>query len=119
VRLAITGAFALTSMAAGANPFPGKEPGSNGLTFDAAGRLVLCRHGDRQIGRLEADGMISTVADRYDGHRINSPNDLVLKSNGGLHLTDPPFGLPKAFDVRRKQRSRVCIVSQRKGRSRA
>lgn len=81
-----------------ARPFEGKEPGSNGLTFDSAGRLVLCRHGDRQIGRLEADGHIATLADRYNGHRINSPNDLVFKSNGDLYFTDPPFGLPKAFD---------------------
>ena len=81
-----------------ARPFEGKEPGSNGLTFDSAGRLVLCRHGDRQIGRLEDDGHIATLADRYNGHRINSPNDLVFKSNGDLYFTDPPFGLPKAFD---------------------
>ncbi len=82
----------------GSTPFAGKEPGSNGLTFDAQGRLVLCRHGDRQIGRLEADGRITVLADRYEGHRINSPNDLVFKSNGDLYFTDPPFGLPKAFD---------------------
>ncbi|HEX9155766.1 MAG TPA: SMP-30/gluconolactonase/LRE family protein [Nitrospira sp.] len=82
----------------GVTSFAGKEPGSNGLTFDAKGRLVLCRHGDRQIGRLEADGRISVMADRYDGYRINSPNDLVFKSNGDLYFTDPPFGLPNAFD---------------------
>lgn len=78
--------------------FAGKEPGSNGLTFDPNGRLVLCQHGDRQIARLEADGAVTTLADRYDGKRINSPNDLVFKSNGDLYFTDPPFGLPKAFD---------------------
>lgn len=82
----------------GSTPFAGKEPGSNGLTFDANGRLVLCRHGDRQIGRLEADGAIMPLAARYDGYRINSPNDLVFKSNGDLYFTDPPFGLPKVFD---------------------
>jgi gluconolactonase len=79
-------------------PFDGKEPGSNGLTFDSAGRLVLCRHGDRQIGRLEADGQIALLADHYNGHRINSPNDLVFKSNGDLYFTDPPFGLPDVFE---------------------
>lgn len=79
-------------------PFAGKEPGSNGLTFDAEGRLILCRHGDRQIGRLERNGRITPLADRFDGHRINSPNDLVFKSNGDLYFTDPPFGLPKVFD---------------------
>lgn len=81
----------------GAAPFEGKEPGSNGLAFDSAGRLVLCRHGDRQIARLKADGRLTTLTDNYDGHRINSPNDLVFKSNGDLYFTDPPFGLPKAF----------------------
>ncbi len=78
--------------------FAGKEPGSNGLTFDANGRLVLCRHGDRQIGRVEMDGRIATLADHYERHRLNSPNDLVFKSNGDLYFTDPPFGLPKAFE---------------------
>jgi gluconolactonase len=82
----------------GTAPFAGKEPGSNGLSLDAQGRLVLCRHGDRQIGRLEPNGEIIPLADRYDGHRMNSPNDLVFKSNGDLYFTDPPFGLPKVFD---------------------
>lgn len=81
----------------GATPFEGQEPGSNGLTFDAQGRLILCRHGDRQIGRLESDGRIFALAERYDGYRVNSPNDLVFKSNGDLYFTDPPFGLPKVF----------------------
>ncbi len=81
----------------GAEPFPGKEPGSNGLAFDQAGRLVLCRHGDREVGRLEPDGRLATVAARYEGHRLNSPNDLVFDSNGNLFFTDPPFGLPGVF----------------------
>lgn len=82
----------------GSMPFAGKEPGSNGLAVDGNGQLVLCRHGDRQIGRLEADGRVSTLADRYDGYRINSPNDLVFKSNGDVYFTDPPFGLPGVFE---------------------
>lgn len=81
----------------GAAPFPGREPGANGLTFDPAGRLVLCEHGDRRIARIEPDGRKTTLADRYQGRRLNSPNDLVFKSNGDLYFTDPPFGLPKAF----------------------
>ena len=87
----------------GSAPFEGQEPGSNGLTYDAAGRLVLCAHGDRRIARLEPDGRKITLADRYEGKRINSPNDLVFKSNGDLYFTDPPFGLPKAFDDSRKE----------------
>jgi gluconolactonase len=90
--------FVKNSDYSGMTPFAGKEPGSNGLTFDAQGRLVLCRHGDRQIGRLESTGTIVPLADHYDGHKINSLNDLVFKLNGDLYFTDPPFGIPKAFD---------------------
>jgi len=82
----------------GSSPFPGAEPGSNGLAVDPMGRLVFAKHGDRQIARLEADGHTTVLADRYQGKRINSPNDLVFKSNGDLYFTDPPFGLPRAFD---------------------
>jgi gluconolactonase len=82
----------------GSVPFKGKEPGSNGLTFDSSGRLVLCEHGDRRISRLEKDGTKTTLADRYEGKRLNSPNDAVFKSNGDLYFTDPPFGLPKNFN---------------------
>lgn len=82
----------------GVAPFPGREPGSNGLTFDRDGRLVLCRHGDRQIARLEKNGRLMVLADGYDDRPLNSPNDLVFKSNGDLYFTDPPFGLPKAFN---------------------
>jgi gluconolactonase len=82
----------------GSTPFAGREPGSNGLTFNAAGRLVLCEHGDRRIARLEADGRKTTLVDRYEGKRLNSPNDLVFTSQGDLYFTDPPFGLPRAFD---------------------
>lgn len=93
-----TSIFLKSSGYSGMTPFAGKEPGSNGLTFDALGRLVLCRHGDRQIGRLESNRILVPLADHYNGHKINSPNDLVFKSNGDLYFTDPPFGLPKAFE---------------------
>ncbi len=82
----------------GTAPFAGREPGSNGLAFDPEGRLVLAEHGDRRIARLEADGRKTTLVDRYDGKRLNSPNDLVFASTGALYFTDPPFGLPKAFE---------------------
>jgi gluconolactonase len=87
----------------GKTPFEGPEPGSNGLTYDPEGRLVLAEHGDRRIARLERDGQKTTLVDRFDGKRINSPNDLVFKSNGDLYFTDPPFGLPKSFDDPRKE----------------
>jgi len=73
----------------------GGETGTNGLTLDAAGRLVVCQHGDRRITRIEKDGRWTTLADRYQGRRFNSPNDLVFKSNGDLYFTDPPYGLAK------------------------
>ena len=82
----------------GAAPFTGPEPGANGLAFDRQGRLTLAEHGDRRIARLESDGHKTTLVDRYQGKRINSPNDLVYKSDGSLYFTDPPFGLPKSFD---------------------
>ena len=72
----------------------GGEPGSNGLVFDPAGRLVLCQHGDRRVARL-ADGKFVTLADRYEGKRFNSPNDATYSSKGDLFFTDPPYGLLK------------------------
>jgi gluconolactonase len=76
----------------------GGEPGSNGLLLDSAGRLVLCQHGDRQIARREKDGRWTVLVDRYDGKRLNSPNDACFKSNGDLYFTDPPYGLAKGPD---------------------
>jgi gluconolactonase len=76
----------------------GGEVGSNGLTLDAAKRLVLCQHGDRRIVRRETDGRWTTLVDRYEGKRLSSPNDLVFKSNGDLYFTDPPYGLPQGAD---------------------
>jgi gluconolactonase len=70
-----------------------REPGSNGLLLDPDGRLVLCEHGDRRVARLEKDGTKTTLADRYQGKRLNSPNDGAFKSNGDLYFTDPPYGL--------------------------
>lgn len=87
----------------GSAPFTGREPGSNGLVFDRTGRLVLNQHGNRRIARIEADGSMSVVADRYEGKRLNSPNDLVYRSNGDLYFTDPPFGLPKVLDDPEKE----------------
>ncbi len=74
------------------------QPGSNGLALDADGRLVIAEHGNRRISRLERNGVLTVLADRYEGNRLNSPNDLVLRSDGSLYFTDPPFGLPQ-FDA--------------------
>jgi gluconolactonase len=81
-----------------AAPFPGREPGSNGITFDAEGRAVFCQHGERRISRLEPDGSCTVLVDRYQEKRLNSPNDLVYSRSGDLYFTDPPFGLPETYD---------------------
>jgi len=79
------------------------QPGSNGLTLDREGRLTINQHGNRRVVRMEKNGQLTVLADRYDGKRLNSPNDLVYKSDGALYFTDPPFGLPKFFDDPRKE----------------
>jgi gluconolactonase len=79
------------------------QPGSNGLALDGDGRLTIDEHGNRRVTRLEKNGVITVLADSYQGKRLNSPNDLVYKSDGALYFTDPPFGLPKAYDDARKE----------------
>lgn len=79
------------------------QPGSNGLTLDAQGRLTIDEHGRHRVTRLEKDGRLTVLADRYEGKRLNSPNDLIYRSDGALYFTDPPFGLPKFFDDPRKE----------------
>lgn len=81
----------------------GKEPGSNGLMLDANQNLILCQHGARQISRMNAPlnnpkPEYIPLVDRYEGKRLNSPNDLVFHSNGALYFTDPPYGLPGGVD---------------------
>ena len=79
------------------------QPGSNGLTLDSQGRLTINQHGNRRVIRVEPRGNITVLADRYEGKRLNSPNDLVYRSDGALYFTDPPFGLPNVFDDPRKE----------------
>ncbi|CAG0973748.1 Gluconolactonase [Phycisphaerales bacterium] len=81
------------------------QPGSNGLALDPQGRLSICEHGNRRVTRLEPNGTITVLADRFESKRLNSPNDLVYRSDGALFFTDPPFGLPKAFEDARKELS--------------
>jgi gluconolactonase len=81
--------------------YTGKVPrggnlGPNGLTFDGAGHLIICQHGDRRVARLEADRSFATVVGRFEGRRLNSPNDVIVKSNGDLYFTDPPYGFEGA-----------------------
>ena len=79
------------------------QPGSNGLTLDREGRLTINEHGRRRVVRLEPNGVVTVLADRYEGKRLNSPNDLVYKSDGALYFTDPPFGRPKFHDDPRRE----------------
>lgn len=75
--------------------YEGREAGSNGLTLDAQGRLVLCQHGNRCVARLNDDGKtFTTIVDRFEGKRFSSPNDLCFDRAGNLFFTDPPYGLP-------------------------
>jgi gluconolactonase len=77
--------------------------GSNGITLDKQGRVVFCQHGDRAVVRLEKNGKRTVLAREYEGKRLNSPNDLVYKSDGALYFTDPPYGLAKLFDDPKKE----------------
>jgi gluconolactonase len=86
----------------GATP-RGGEPGSNGLTIDKEGRLVACQHGERRVARLERDGKWTVLADRYEGKRFNSPNDLVFDSKGNLFFTDPAYGMEGKLDDPKKE----------------
>jgi gluconolactonase len=94
--------FRVKSGYAGSDIGDYRQPGSNGLTLDADGRLTIAEHGNRRISRLEPKGQLTVLADRYNGKRLNSPNDLTYKSDGALYFTDPPFGLPAVYTDARK-----------------
>jgi gluconolactonase len=94
------------------------QPGSNGLTFDPQGRLTIAQHGNRRVVRVEPDGSLTVLADRYQGKRLNSPNDLVYRSDGALFFTDPPFGLPKFFQDPRKELAFSGVYALVRGRLR-
>lgn len=92
----------------GEGPSASREPGSNGLTLDNEGKLILCQHGDRRVARYDGTWKdpkpnFSTVADRFEGKRLSSPNDAVVRSNGDIFFTDPPYGLPKQQDDSTKE----------------
>lgn len=79
------------------------QPGSNGLAIDKEGRLIIDQHGNRRVVRIEKKGPVTVLADTIDGKRLNSPNDVVYKSDGTIYFTDPPYGLPGFFNDRRKE----------------
>jgi gluconolactonase len=92
------------------------QPGSNGLTLDPQGRLTVNQHGNHRVVILEKDGSEAVLADKFEGKRLNSPNDLVYRSDGTLYFTDPPFGLPRFFDDPRKELPFSGVFSIYKGK---
>ena len=78
-----------------------REPSgySNGLTFDKKRRLIACEHSNRRVSRTEPDGTVVNLASEYNGTRLNSPNDAVVKSDGSIYFTDPPIGLTAEYGV--------------------
>jgi len=101
---------------AGADVGRYEQPGSNGLTFDPDGLLTICQHGNRRVLRVNPHGDTTVLADRYEGKRLNSPNDLVYRSDGTLYFTDPPFGLPARFDDPDRELDFSGIFYVREGR---
>jgi gluconolactonase len=72
--------------------------GPNGMTSDKDGAVLICQHGNRRIAHRDKDGKLTTLVDTFEGKKLNSPNDLVHRSDGSLYFTDPPYGLPKQDD---------------------
>jgi gluconolactonase len=70
----------------------------NGNTIDRHGRLVSCEHGGRRVTRIEHDGSVTVVADRFEGKRFNSPNDVVVRSDGSVWFTDPSYGIDSDYE---------------------
>jgi len=68
---------------------------SNGLTYDRQGRLIACEHSNRRVSRMGRDGKVTALAEAYQGKRLNSPNDVVVRRDGNIYFTDPPYGIPK------------------------
>jgi len=81
----------------GSVPTVFREPSgnSNGLTYDRSGHLLMCEHTNRRVTRLEPDGKLMVLAESYEGKRLNSPNDIVVRSDGTIYFTDPPYGIPQ------------------------
>lgn len=82
-----------------------REPSgnANGNTLDRSGRLVTCEHGGRRVTRTEHDGTVTVVADRWEGKRLNSPNDVVVKSDGSIWFTDPSYGIESDYEGHRAE----------------
>jgi gluconolactonase len=95
------------------------QPGSNGLTIDSSGALLVAEHGRHRLSRIQAlddaPPVQKPLAERYEGKRLNSPNDLVLRSDGTLYFSDPPFGLPRFHQDPRKELAFSGVYSLKDG----
>jgi len=94
----------------GTEPYGGPEPGSNGMTLDAHGRLTIAGHAARNVFRfepLDPLGIVTVLADSYQGKKLNSPNDVVYRSDGSAYFTDPPYGLRTQDDTDREKELKV------------
>ncbi len=83
---------------------------ANGHTRDRQGRLISCEHGTRRVTRTEWDGQITVIADRYQGKRLNSPNDVVVASDGAIWFTDPHYGIMTDYEGHRAEQELPCHV---------
>lgn len=83
---------------------------ANGHTRDREGRLISCEHGARRVTRTEADGSITVIADHYQGKRLNSPNDVVVKSDGSIWFTDPHYGIMTDYEGFKAEQELPCHV---------
>lgn len=83
---------------------------SNGHTRDRVGRLVSCEHGTRRVTRTEWDGFVTVIADSYQGKRLNSPNDVVVKSDGSIWFTDPHYGIGTDYEGFKAEQELPCHV---------
>ncbi|WP_181703992.1 SMP-30/gluconolactonase/LRE family protein [Chthonobacter albigriseus] len=83
---------------------------ANGHTRDRQGRLISCEHGTRRVTRREWDGTVTVIADRYQGKRLNSPNDVVVAADGGIWFTDPHYGIMSDYEGYRAEQELPCNV---------
>jgi gluconolactonase len=93
------------------------QPGSNGLTIDKEGRLIVAQHGNRRVIRHERKGPVTILSDNIDGKKLNSPNDVVVRSDGSVYFTDPPYGLPGTYNDKRKETQWQGIYMIRDGKT--
>jgi gluconolactonase len=92
---------------------------SNGNTFDYEGRQLACEHAGRRVARYEHDGTVTTIADKYNGKRLNSPNDIVVHPDGGIWFTDPPYGIMgnyEGFQAKQETKEAVYRVDPKSAR---